>query len=350
MACAGPFYAALRAFLAEQYLAAGLQPDSSCDAIAAMMAARLSPASWQPYSSMFGMFVRFCVERELEFLPAGRLTMVMWAQHLAEKGTVKAATAGPYFSVVNTVHGMLGFDKPCVDNDMLASFRKGWERQQVSLQPAPAVAGLALPAALAFKLYLALPGAAAPQVLRQLLFCFLSFVLVLRPASLLSVQWMRVRDGMLQYKPLHWKGRVMCADAAPVLQFPVRHLPFVSSALEKLLSSRYGVGDSIWRLRGEPAPVTSTAESWFAAACRKAGFPPQAGRYTLYSTRRGGASAAAAVGVQLHKIEALGGWCQGSAALRRSYLDHGVEACPRATHFFSPLVRAAVSPAPLFNS
>eukprot|EP00882_Tetradesmus_deserticola_P014325 GHRQ01015232.1.p1 GENE.GHRQ01015232.1~~GHRQ01015232.1.p1 ORF type:complete len:174 (+),score=19.33 GHRQ01015232.1:960-1481(+) len=142
---------------------------------------------------------------------------------------------------------MLGFNKPCVDNDMLASFRKGWERQQVSLQPALPVAGLALPADLAFKMYL--PGAAAPQVLRQLLFCFLSFVLILRPASLLSVQWMRVRDGMLQYKPLHWKGRIMLADAAPVLQFPVRHLPFVSSALSKLLSSRCGVGDSIWRLR-----------------------------------------------------------------------------------------------------
>jgi hypothetical protein len=122
---------------------------------------------------------------------------------------------------------------------LLRSFRKGWERQQVSLQPAPAVAGLALPATLAFRFYVALPGAAV-RVLRQLLFCFLSFVLILRPASMLSVQWMRVHDGMLQYKPLHWKGHVVPADKAPVLQFPVAHLPFVSSALEKLLSSRYG--------------------------------------------------------------------------------------------------------------
>jgi hypothetical protein len=309
----------------------------------------LSPASWQPYSSIFGMFVRFCLRRELEFLPASRLTAVMWAQHLSEKGSVKASTAQPYFSAVNTVHHMLGFDRPCVDNALLTSFRKGWERRQVSLQPAPALAGLALPAALAYRFYAALPGAQL-QVLRELLFCFLSFLLVLRPASMLSVQWMRVADGMLQYKPLHWQGRVMLADEAPVLQFPVGHLPFVSSALTRLLAGRYGVGSSIWRLRGEALPSTATAESWFTAACRSAGFPHDAGRYTLYSTRRGGASAAATVGVQLHKIEALGGWSQGSAALLRRYLDHGVGACPRATLFFSPLVRAAVSPAPLFNS
>lgn len=314
------------------------------------MAARLSAASWQPYSSVFGMFVRFCLSRGLSFLPASQLTGVMWAQHLASQGTVKATTAQPYFSAVNTVHSMLGFDRPCADNALLVSFRKGWERQQVTLQPPAPVAGLALPASLAFTFYTALPSAAAPVSLRPLLFSFLCYLLVLRPASLLSVQWMRVVGGMLQYKPLHWKGRRLQPGDAPVLQFPVRTLPFVAPALERLLVACYGVGQSIWRCRGEPVPTTPTAESWFELACQRARFPAVVGRYTLYSTRRGGASAAAAVGVPLHKLEALGGWTQGSSALRSHYLDHGVPACTHAQFLFSSLVGAAVSPHQLFNS
>lgn len=348
VAAAGPFHSAIVDFLQQQYRQEGLQPDASCVSIAGMMAARLSPASWQPYSSVFGMFVRFCILRDLQFLPAAPLTGVMWAEFLASKGTVKAASAQPYFSAVNTVHTLLGFDRPCADNAMLVSFRRGWERQQVTLQPPPAVAGLALPPESAYAFYTGLPRARAPAVLRSLLFSLLCYVLVLRPASLLSVAWVRVHDGMLQYKPLHWKGKRLQPADAPVLQFPVRGLPFLSDAVSRLLAV-HNMPGGVWRFRGEPVPATPAAEGWFAAACQFAGFDLSLGRYTLYSTRRGGASAAAAVGVPLHKLEVLGGWQQGSSALRQHYIDHGVHACAHARFFFAALAGAAVSPASLFN-
>jgi hypothetical protein len=314
------------------------------------MAAHLSPATWQTYGSNFGAFVRFCLGRQLPFLPADKLTGVLWAQHLAASCIVQASTAQPYFSAVNTMHHMLGLPRPCADNPMLTSFRKGWERQQQPIAPLPAVAGLALPPRLAFSLYTALPSLSAPAALRPVLFCFLCYCLMLRPASLLSVLWLRVSEGFLQYKPLHWKGKRLQPDKAPVLQFPVSRLPFLVAALDRF-SAQSGAARSFWQLVGDSSsPTTVVAEGWFDSACQSARFPNADRGYTLYSTRRGGASAAAAVGVPLHKLEAFGGWGVGSKALRECYLDHAVPADSHARMFFSALVEAVISPGSFFNS
>lgn len=246
---------------------------------------------------------------------------------------------------------MLGYDRPCMDYPLLTSFRKGWERQQVPLAPAAAMSGLALPASMAFNLYTALPALVAPVALRPVLFSFLSYLLILRPASLLSVQWLRVQDGMLQYKPLHWKGKCFSSDEAPVMQVPVGNMPFVISAVSRLLSARMpGAAGTVWRFRGESAPSTPTAEGWFDTAVRVARFPAEHTGYTLYSTRRGGASAAVAAGVPLHKVETLGGWGAGSAAMRQRYLDHGIAGCQHAKFFFEALVGAPVSAHQHFNA
>jgi hypothetical protein len=314
------------------------------------MAARLSPASWQTYRSSFGAFVRFCLGKQLPFLPASHLTGLLWAHHLAESGTVQASTSQPYFSAVNTVHHMLGLPRPCADNPMLTSFRRGWERQQQPIDPVPAAAGLALPPRLAFGLYVALPGLSTAAALRPVLFSCLCYCLILRPASLLSVQWLRVSGGFLQYKPLHWKGKRLQPNHAPVLQFPVSGLPFLVSAVSRF-NAQSGASGLFWQLPRDPrAPTTDVADSWFATACTTAGFSGADTEYTLYSTRRGGASAAAAVGVPLHKIEAFGGWGVGSTALRERYIDHAVPADSHARMFFAALVQSVVSPGTFFNS
>jgi hypothetical protein len=63
-----------------------------------------------------------------------------------------------------------------------------------------------------------------------------------------------------------------------------------------------------------------------------------------------GASAAAAEGVPLHKVEVFGGWGVNSKALRECCLDHAVPANSYARMFFLALVDSAVSPDPLFNA
>lgn len=232
---------------------------------------------------------------------------------------------------------------------MLASFRRGWERQQQPIDPLPAEAGLALPPSLAFALYTALPRFTTAASLRPVLFSMLSYLSILRPASLLSVQWMRVSEGM-QYKPLHWKGKRLQPDRAPVLQFPVASLPFVVSALERF-GALSGAAGPFWQLASDPScPTTTVAEGWFGVAGAAAGFAAADTGYTLYSTRRGGASAAAAVGVPLHKIEAFGGWCPNPKSLRECYIDHAVPASPQARMFFAALVDSVVSQDPMFNS
>jgi hypothetical protein len=158
---------------------------------------------------------------------------------------------------------------------------------------------------------------------------------------------MRVSHNFLQYKPLHWKdARLLPADA-PVLQCPVQSMPLLSAALSRFQQLRGPPGATFWSLLNEPAHTTPAAEQWFDDAVRLAGVELD---YTLYSCRRGGASAAAAVGVPLHKVEALGGWSADSSALRKRYLDHAVPADAHASMFFASLVHSAVASMQLFNT
>ena len=67
--------------------------DAELQEVAFVMAAKLSPNTWASYSSSFSQFVRFCVARDTCFLPATKLTGLLWARELAARGTIKASTA-----------------------------------------------------------------------------------------------------------------------------------------------------------------------------------------------------------------------------------------------------------------
>lgn len=310
--------------------------------IVQVILARVGEKTWRSYASHFAAFVRFCVEEGLEFLPASQATGLLWAQYLASKGTVQARSVQPYFSAVNTVHDLLGFPKPCTsENPLFAAYRKGWERLQVSLLPGRALV-LAFPAEAAWRLYQCLPTVSSGSVFFvPLLFVVLSFCTFLRPDSLLSVQWARVaqvgESWVLQYKPLSWKGRVIPAAAAPVLQFPLCGLPYLRVALWQQLKGNDG---PLWASRQS----TPGAERWFRDVLRHFGLRHLEGVHTLYSLRRGGASAARAAGVPLEVIESFGGWAAGSTALRQHYLDMGVMCCPAARAFFGPLAAGRAAP------
>lgn len=337
--------------LLQIFSAAGLEPDVLLELreVASVMAARLSPASWAAYGSHISKFVRFCTGRGLPFLPATKLTGLLYARFLAAEGTVKAATAQPYFSAVNTLHELFGFEKPCSDNPQLTSFRKGWARMQVQLTAVSELV-LAFPADRVKVLYDLLPSLSFDAVrLRQVLFVVLAFCLILRPHSLLSVVSFTLCevDGecVLQYKPLAWKGKVCLPSLAPVLQFPLAGLPNLRAAVQHLMRMTAAGHSSVWCLQGERHPTTPVAESWFAAVLRSY-FPELVGVHTLYSLRRGGASAARAAGLDLQVIESFGGWSAGSSALRERYLDFAVAPSPSAMLFFG---RMASSRVPLFK-
>lgn len=330
----------------------GQADDLSLLEIARTMAARLSPASWRSYGSIFARFVRFCVERDLDFLPALPSTGLLWAQFLASGGSVQASTAQPYFSSVNTIHELLGFSKPCADNAPLASFRKGWLRLQVRVD-SPVSRVLAFPAISALAVYNALPSFSGDWFkLRAALFVVLSFCLVLRPDSLLSVKQLSLFGDppavFLRYQPMRWKGQIMRADQTPVMQFPLAGLPLVVAALARF----QGGPGSVWRAPSEDRdPGVANAEAWFHLVVNEL-LPSSMGDHTLYSLRRGGASAARAAGVPMEVLESFGGWCAGSSALRRHYLDFGVGRDAACLRFFEQFVVSGSAPfvGQFFNS
>ncbi|GIL59118.1 hypothetical protein Vafri_14039 [Volvox africanus] len=154
----------------------------------------------------------------------------------------------------------------------------------------------------------ALPGFSFSSVaFIPVLFVVLAFCTFLHPDSLLSVAWARVSEveglAIFQYKPLNFRQS------------------------------------------------TSGAEQWFRSALSQCGLGRLVELHTLYSLRRGGASAARAAGVPLEVIESFGGWSAGSVALRQHYLDMGVSVSPAARAIFGPLASGRVAPfaAQFFN-
>lgn len=167
-------------------LSAILPPAATASVVplAGVIASSLAPSTWRTYSSHLLKFITFCAERDLSFLPAGPDTVLLYAYHLAQSGTVQARTAQPYFSCINTYHEMLGHPKPAADYPPFARFRTGWQRLQRPLvEQAPLQ--LAMRAASALHLARALPTCASVYDLRALLFVVMLFSTMLRPDSLL---------------------------------------------------------------------------------------------------------------------------------------------------------------------
>jgi hypothetical protein len=98
----------------------------------------------------------FCQEAALPYLPASPEVGLLWALHIAKKGTVQADTAGGCFSGVNTVHELLRHPKPCT-GFMFDSFKRGWVNAQVMVADVEdSTRVLACPASVAFLWYQAL--------------------------------------------------------------------------------------------------------------------------------------------------------------------------------------------------
>ena len=122
-----------------------------------------------------------------------------------------------------------------------------------------------------------------------------------------------------------------------MLQFPLCGLPCLRAALLQQSARTPG---QLWPARQS----TRGAEQWFRLVLERCSLPHLTGVHTLYSLRRGGASAARAVGVPLEVIESFDGWSAGSAALRAHYLGMGVPGCVSARAIFGPLAAQRVAP------
>ena len=337
-----PLLSDLQQVITRMFEMSGMPKGPELDLLVPVIAARLTPNTWASYSSSFGQFVRFCVGEGLPFLPASQGVGLQWALHLAKRGTVQADTSGPYFAAVNTIHDMLGWPKPC-SGPLFDSFKRGWIRSQtVTVADEEECSVPACPASVARSWYDALAGAnAADAHLRNLLFCVLAFRLFLRPATILSIteaEVVRLGDSwVFRYKPLSWKTGVASVGTMPVRSLDLLDLPLLRVGLQLFLQGVPKTG-CMW---GEDGRVgTGVAAGWFSAVMASI-TPGVMGQLTLYSCRRGGASAAFAAGVPMEVIEVAGGWAMGSTALRKHYIDLSV-ACDEAAMLWFGRMRQGV--------
>lgn len=321
----------------DMFLQAGIAVTNDISLLVTVMASRLTNNTWRTYSSVFSQFVRFCHHSSLQYLPASQAVGLLWALHLAKRGTVQADTAGGYFSGVNTVHEMLGHPKPCA-GALFESFKKGWVKSQVVLTELDdSIRVMACPASVALVWYRALQDIAEDSPwLGPLLFCCLSFRLFLRPATMVSIkdaEVLKIGDTWrLRYRPESYKTRATTVGRLPVMDLDLSPYPLLLNALQLYLGTV--TGSTMW---GPALATTAQATCWFAAVLAE--FTPDVmGKLTLYSCRRGGASAARAVGVSTEAIELMGGWARGSEAMRRSYLDMSVPADAAAHMWFGSLL------------
>jgi hypothetical protein len=299
-----------------RYLQPALPPEFAEEAapLAVVISASLSAATWRAYRSHLSKFFAFCAERDLSFLPASPSTVLLYAGHLASEGSIQATTAQPYFSAINTYHDLLGFPKPAVDFPPLHRFRVGWQRLQQPVGPA-APLQLAMRASSAVALARHLSAEMSLPRLRPLLFVVLGFLTMLRPDSLLSVLDADIvahgPQSLWAYRPARWKGKLLAPGALPVLQVVVSAVPGLLTGLRRYRqlwgAAWVGCGPptSFWQLpHDRTVPHTPVAEAWFSQVMYD-WLPGLAHTHTLYSLRRGSASAAFAIGVPCEKIEFL---------------------------------------------
>jgi hypothetical protein len=313
----------------------------------------LEPSTWSQYISCFKKFVRFCAVEHCLFLPASQGTVLKYVLFLADEGVVNAGSCGTYFAAVNKFHDLSGFEKPAV-GVLFEALKKGWSRMQVAVEPLAFLQAESkipcVPATVVLRMYDLLPSVpVGSDEFRALVYVVVAFRVFLRPATLLAITWSQVLEvdgrAALRFASDRWKtGRAKGLSDVRMPSVDLTDLPHLRAALD------WAVGDS-GGTQFFGFTSVETGNRMFQRALELVR-PDLLGKFSQYSCRRGGASAAYAVGVPIDVIESVGFWARNSTALRDHYIDRSTGASEAASFFFKSLLPGSVAPAfgaPLFH-
>ena len=296
------------------------------------------------YADKWAKFVHFCttVQREAGFrslcpLPAKPATVVCYIAWLSEQG-IKEKSLNPYKSAINQTHSDMGLRKPA-EGDQLRLLRKGYaELEGHGVDPVARVP---------------VPAAAIDEVLD--LGLRTDEMPVLRACAAVVLAFAFFHRGDTGHKLL---ARHISVHAHGISISPrAKTLPLnVAYPLTRFESARFDPESRVWRLLKKwqdyaktyqkpdssfwalpretakrfPATIIDT---WLKSCLLAVGRKPQPGeKYSGHSLRKGGASAANAVGVQLPAIMAFGVWK--SLAAAQLYISPLVTADLAAFRFF----------------
>lgn len=314
----------------------------------------LAPSTYKAYGRHWASFAEYCEGARRPALPATPDTVVLFLAHLSRTGRWLPTSVQPILSAINKVHiQLLGVGDGPACGSLVTSVLHGWERLHAASpgakadvrRPLPAwVASSALDTALAMSLPVRRQQA---QLFRSLVFVALCFALMNRAGTDISL----LRGDVSPVgASVHVRLRVekMRAASTSLRILEIKGNPDLSALCSRWLALQSDLWSAsgktmppdvhFFRLPADPAWVAGVAPAvctaWLQSACAALGAaPPPGSKWTSHSLRKGAASAAAAIRVELATIRDWGGWAATSAVVL-DYIDRSVQACAAARRFF----------------
>ena len=319
----------------------------------ALFQSALRPETYQNYGSALKGFFRYCEECGLTPVEATPVDVARYISWLAHKGTVAAGSLQPYLSAINRF--LRDHNRPPVAlGPLVSDVRRGLENCQVDISPS--TERLPLPAPVALSILELAEGLVQvvhwdPSDQRLLLLracvatlaCYAFFSrgecagLCQRQDLILNNEYITLRLRAEKGKKGRREGR------RSTRQIACPSLPRLASLLRLYFAGvdRIGLFTRRWALSPAENKAKWSADTisvWLASAYAAAGHhPPEGFAWTSHSLRKGAASAAYAIKVDLPTIKYEGGWATTSTVLEAHYIDFAMRPTDAAWLFFGRL-------------
>jgi hypothetical protein len=325
----------------------------------ALFQSALSDGTRSNYDSNLGSFYAYCDESLIDPLGVTPIDIARYLAWLGKRGTIAAVSLQPYLSAINRL--LQDHARPPVAlGPLVSGVRKGLANCQ--LDTAPQVKRLPLPAPVMLSILelaerllpivrwdvrdpkLLLLRAAVASMVSYIFFnrgecsaCALTSDLVVDKKHITLL--LRKEKGLKNLQEGHMRTR----------QVPCDRAPRIAAMLAAFITRTGKMGQRRHRWALSPAEdkeqwSSYTLSGWLSAAFTAASQrPPEGFAWTSHSLRKGSASAANAIGVQLPDIRYTGGWSTNSNVLEEKYIDFSMQPTPAAWIFFGWLHKGGPS-------
>lgn len=328
----------------------GVPPSELREAAAQLLRKGRRDNTWVTYNNAQRRFVAFCAANHLQAVPAALSTILLYLAFLFRENLVHFSSIPVYLTAINALHKDLGFDPPAVGSFVQLA-KKGFEELDADRNPELRDRSTALPASvMADILALGLEPGQTTETLRACAFlvtnyCFFARAdtgVRARPADFArTARGIEFRE---EAKNLpRWRPVTMVLPQT-------RDNQLVFLLFDRFLDRQQWVGrwgNQFWSLSSDRTALTVSHVTRWLDQCldRLGAHPPLGELWTRHSLRRGGATAALAIGVDVPTILRWGVWR--SLPSVQAYLDPLVPDSLEARLFFGHLRREGPPPQPV---
>ena len=283
-------------------------------------------------ATKFCRFWAFCAQTGVSPIPAPANRILAFVQFLRAEGRVSVHFAPQYVSAITTVHPWFAVHDFMATTPLVKTLFDAWRISVADQEARDQVLGF--PATSLVALLEAAAHSPDVAILRAALVVGLDFIFFNRADSAFPISAGDLReDGeYIIFCETRFKRKRTDSLVNRVRWFNAARLPSLLACLRLYRDLRMvhyhpePVPPSFWQLRAEGRPTTALVRRIFefAATIWPALFPAGV---THHALRRGGATAAHAIGIPLETICFWGGWAFGSNAVYR-YVDFTHEPTP----------------------